>query len=215
MLGLSKADLLERDKGLPWWRTLSVFEAQKQLIGCDASTCVQELGYTIADGIEYVRAAMASGRFERVSTRFSANGPLLRLEPDRLQMAALGVDLSSVVSTLGTSFGSSYVNDSFEGDQVRRVIVQLDGAGRRDAADVLALQVRSRSGQLIPLGQLLRLEPDVFGITVFTDTFGFLERMGPWWRQHFGNRPLVIGGPLVSGAPETCMAARTELTMPR
>jgi radical SAM superfamily enzyme YgiQ (UPF0313 family) len=55
--------------------------------------------------------------------------------------------------------------------------------------------------------ELLRLAPDVFGITVFTDTFGFLERMGPWWRQHFGNRPLVIGGPLVSGAPATCMAA--------
>jgi multidrug efflux pump subunit AcrB len=107
----------------------------------------------------FIRAAMASGRFERVSTRFSASGPLLRLEPDRLQMAALGVDLSSVVTTLGASFGSSYVNDSFEGDQVRRVIVQLEGAGRRDATDVLALRVRSRSGQLIPLGQLLRLEP--------------------------------------------------------
>jgi HAE1 family hydrophobic/amphiphilic exporter-1 len=62
------------------------------------------------------------------------------------------------VSTLGASFGSSYVNDSFEGDQVRRVIVQLDGQGRRDGADVLALQVRSRSGQLIPLGQVLTLE---------------------------------------------------------
>ena len=107
----------------------------------------------------FIRTATASGRFERVSTRFSANGPLLRLEPDRLQMAALGVDLSSVVSTLGASFGSAYVNDSFEGDQVRRVIVQLEGDGRRDADAVLALRVRSRSGQLIPLGQLLRLEP--------------------------------------------------------
>jgi hydrophobe/amphiphile efflux-1 (HAE1) family protein len=105
-----------------------------------------------------IRAAMASGRFERVSTRFSADGPLLRLEPYRLQLAALGVDLDAVVSTLGASFGSSYVNDSFEGDQVRRVIVQLEGQGRRDGADVLALQVRSRSGQLIPLSQVLTLE---------------------------------------------------------
>jgi multidrug efflux pump subunit AcrB len=105
-----------------------------------------------------IRAAMASGRFERVSTRFSADGPLLRLEPDRLQLAALGVDLDAVVSTLGASFGSSYVNDSFEGDQVRRVIVQLEGQGRRDGADVLALQVRSRSGQLIPLSQVLTVE---------------------------------------------------------
>lgn len=106
----------------------------------------------------FIRAAMASGRFERVSSRFSSGGPVLRLEPDRLQMAALGVDLSSVVSTLGASFGSSYVNDSFEGDQVRRVIVQLDGSGRRDPSDVLNLRVRSRSGQLIPLGQLVQLQ---------------------------------------------------------
>jgi hydrophobe/amphiphile efflux-1 (HAE1) family protein len=107
----------------------------------------------------FIRAARASGRFERVSTRFSASGPVLRLEPDRLAMASLGVDISSIVSTLGASFGSAYVNDSFQGDQVRRVIVQLDGRGRRDATDALALRVRSRSGQLIPLAQLLQLEP--------------------------------------------------------
>jgi HAE1 family hydrophobic/amphiphilic exporter-1 len=41
---------------------------------------------------------------------------------------------------------------------VRKVIVQLDGPGRRDAADLLALQVRSDSGELIPLSQLVRLE---------------------------------------------------------
>ena len=107
----------------------------------------------------FIRAANSSGRFERVSTRFSASGPLLRLEPDRLQMAAMGVDLSSVVTTLGASFGGAYVNDSFEGDQVRRVFVQLEASGRRDASDVLALQVRSRSGQLISLSQLLQIEP--------------------------------------------------------
>ena len=105
-----------------------------------------------------IRAANATGRFERVSTRFNADAPLLRLEPDRLQLASLGIDLDTLVSTIGASFGSSYVNDSFESDQVRRVIVQLDGQGRRDSADVLALQVRSRSGQLIPLGQVLTLE---------------------------------------------------------
>ncbi|MEY2644605.1 MAG: hypothetical protein RLZZ611_1254 [Cyanobacteriota bacterium] len=106
----------------------------------------------------FIGAARASGRFERVSTRFSASGPVLRLEPDRLAMASLGVDLSTVVATLGASFGSTYVNDSFEGDQVRRVIVQLDGQGRRDASDALALRVRSRNGQLIPLAQLLQVE---------------------------------------------------------
>jgi len=107
----------------------------------------------------FIQAANASGRFSRVSTRFTADAPLLRLEPDRLQMASLGVELDELVSTLQASFGSTYVNDSFEGDQVRRVIVQLEGQGRRDVQDVLALQVRNRSGQLIPVAQLVQVVP--------------------------------------------------------
>ena len=95
--------------------------------------------------------------FERVSTRFSAGSPLLRLTPDRLQMPSLGVDLAEVVDLLGASFGSDYVNDTFDDGQVRRVILQLDGPARQQASDVLALRVRARDGQLIPLAQLVRI----------------------------------------------------------
>ncbi|MFZ9974716.1 MAG: efflux RND transporter permease subunit, partial [Vulcanococcus sp.] len=107
----------------------------------------------------FIQSANASGQFTRVSTRFNADSPVLRLEPDRLQLASLGVDLDELVGTLQSSFGSSYVNDSFEGDQIRRVYVQLEGQGRRDVSDVLALQVRNRSGQLIPIGQLVQVVP--------------------------------------------------------
>jgi multidrug efflux pump subunit AcrB len=106
----------------------------------------------------FIRDARATGAFERVSTRFSAGAPQLQLIPDRLQLASLGVDLATVVDTLGASFGSDYVNDSFESEQVRKVIVQLDGARRRDADDVLNLMVRNREGNLIPLRQIVRLE---------------------------------------------------------
>jgi hydrophobe/amphiphile efflux-1 (HAE1) family protein len=107
---------------------------------------------------EFIAAANDTDAFERVSTRFRADSPLLRLRPDRLRMASLGVDLETVVATLGASFGSSYVNDSFEGDRVRRVVVQLDGADRRTAEDVLALPIRGSSGTLVPLRELARLE---------------------------------------------------------
>ena len=106
----------------------------------------------------FIAEANATNLFERVSTRFSADSPVLRLRPDRLRMASLGVDLDTVVSTLGASFGSRYVNDSFEGNRIRRVVVQLEGANRRAAEDVLALQVRSASGALIPLSELVELE---------------------------------------------------------
>ncbi|MEB3265519.1 MAG: efflux RND transporter permease subunit [Cyanobacteriota bacterium] len=108
-----------------------------------------------ADG--FIAAARDSAQFEKVYTRFSVNAPLLELIPDRLAMAAVGLDLADVVDGLGAAFGSDYVNDSYEGDRVRRVIVQLDGRGRRRAEDVLALQVRNRQGALIPLRQVLKL----------------------------------------------------------
>jgi multidrug efflux pump subunit AcrB len=105
-----------------------------------------------------IRAAMATGQFERVSTRFSAGSPQIKLIPNRLQMASLGVDLSTVIDTLGASFGSDYVNDSFESGQVRKVIVQLDGKDRRNASDLLALKVKARDGGLISLAELVDVE---------------------------------------------------------
>jgi multidrug efflux pump subunit AcrB len=108
----------------------------------------------------FITAAMATGEFERVSTRFTANAPQLALVPDRLQMASLGVDLSTLVDSLGAALGSDYVNDSFESEQVRKVIVQLEGSGRRDTDDLLALPVRTTTGKLIPLAQLVRVERD-------------------------------------------------------
>ena len=108
---------------------------------------------------DFIAAAMASGRFERVGTRFSANAPSLEVIPDRQQLAAVGVSLEEVVAVIGDSFGSTYVNDTFSDARVRRVIVQLQGRDRSSPADVLRLLVRNRDGTLIPLSNLVRLEP--------------------------------------------------------
>ena len=124
----------------------------------DSSGGQLSLDAFVQEAQEFIAAAQATGAFERVSTRFTASAPQLQLVPDRLQLASQGVDLSTVVDTLGAAFGSDYVNDSFESEQVRKVILQLDGAGRRDREDLLALPVRSRDGRLIPLAQLLRVE---------------------------------------------------------
>jgi hydrophobe/amphiphile efflux-1 (HAE1) family protein len=124
----------------------------------DSSGGQLSLDAFVQEAQDFIAAAMATGQFERVSTRFTASAPQLQLVPDRLQLASLGVDLATVVDTLGAAFGSDYVNDSFESEQVRKVIVQLDGTGRRDREDLLATPVRSRDGRLIPLAQLVRVE---------------------------------------------------------
>ncbi|MFM9110018.1 MAG: efflux RND transporter permease subunit [Prochlorococcaceae cyanobacterium] len=132
-------------------------EAGLELDQLDLSGGQLSLGDFREQAEAFIGAARASGAFSKVFTRFSADAPLLELVPDRLQMASLGVRLADVVEVLGAGFGSDYVNDSFEGERVRRVIVQLDGRARRRADDVLALEVRSADGRLIPLRQLLQL----------------------------------------------------------
>jgi len=103
-------------------------------------------------------SAMATGQFKRVSSRYSANAPTLDLVPDRDRMAAVGVSLDELVQVLGASFGSSYVNDTFADGRVRRIVVQLEGEGRRSPQDVLRLMVRNGNGELIPLSTVVRLE---------------------------------------------------------
>ena len=73
-------------------------------------------------------------------------------------MAAVGVSLDELVQVLGASFGSSYVNDTFADGRVRRIVVQLEGEGRRSPQDVLRLMVRNGNGELIPLSTVVRLE---------------------------------------------------------
>ena len=48
---------------------------------------------------------------------------------------------------------------------------------------------------------------DALGVTTFTDSFVFVEALGAWCKEHFPDRPLVLGGPLVSSAPEVVTQA--------
>ena len=124
----------------------------------DVSAGGLSLGQFAEQAQDFIQQAEATGQFERVSTRFNADAPALQLIPDRQRMAAVGVNLDQVVSVLGDSFGSSYVNDTFEDERVRRIVVQLEGQARSRPEDVLRLNVRNNKGDLIPLANLLRLE---------------------------------------------------------
>lgn len=107
----------------------------------------------------FAREAEGTGRFQRVSTRFNADAPSMLVIPDRDRLAALEVTLQDLVTVIGDSFGGSYVNDTFAEDRVRRVQIQLDGSERSRPEDVMTLNVRNRRGALIPLANLVRLEP--------------------------------------------------------
>ena len=78
------------------------------------------------------------------------DAPQLQVEIDREKANALGVAFADINSTLSAGLGSSYVNDFNAANRQQRVIVQVDQSKRMQPADILRLNVRSASGNMVP-----------------------------------------------------------------
>ncbi len=78
------------------------------------------------------------------------DAPQLQVDIDREKANALGVAFSDIAGSLGTAFGSSYVNDFAASGRQQRVIVQADQARRMQPEDILRLNVRSSTGTMVP-----------------------------------------------------------------
>ena len=88
-------------------------------------------------------------------TTFSANDPQVLVTIDRDKAKAMGVSISQIATTLNVFMGSEYVNDFDYNDRTYRVFVQADEPFRMKASDLHSYYVRSDSGQMVPLDNLV------------------------------------------------------------
>jgi hydrophobic/amphiphilic exporter-1 (mainly G- bacteria), HAE1 family len=93
-----------------------------------------------------------------LNTTFRANVPQLFVDVDRTKVQRLDIPLSAVFGTLQASLGSAYVNDFNEFGRTWQVRVQAGPEYRVDPADIAQLDVRNRSGEMIPLGTFVTVE---------------------------------------------------------
>jgi multidrug efflux pump len=84
----------------------------------------------------------------------------------------MGVPLSSIYDTLQINLGSLYVNDFTKFGRTYQVIVQADAPFRDDAAAITQLKTRNNSGEMVPLGALMKVDP-TFGPTRVTRYNGY------------------------------------------
>jgi HAE1 family hydrophobic/amphiphilic exporter-1 len=98
---------------------------------------------------------------QRLNTSFRASVPQLRLIVDRVKAQTLGVSVGDVFAALGSYLGSSYVNQFNKFGRTFQVYVQADAKFRLRPEEMLALQVRSQSGNMVPIGTLAQIEPQV------------------------------------------------------
>ncbi|QSJ18614.1 efflux RND transporter permease subunit [Nostoc sp. UHCC 0702] len=108
-----------------------------------------------------IAAANKKPVLQRVFTQFTANTPQFDIQVNRNQAKALNVDINDVFGALQTYLGSQYVNNFVQGQRQYRVYVQADGVFRSNPDDIGKLYVRSGSGAMIPLSNLVEITPFV------------------------------------------------------
>jgi len=119
-----------------------------------------------AQAQQFIEAAEATGSFQRVSTRFDASSPRWRLDVDRSLMAALDLPVGPTLRDIGTAIGGRYIDDTFEGGEIRSIYIQLEGRDRSTPSDLTGLMVRNRSGELVSLANVARLTRDTGANTI-------------------------------------------------
>jgi hydrophobic/amphiphilic exporter-1 (mainly G- bacteria), HAE1 family len=89
---------------------------------------------------------------------FTANDPQLQVTINRERAIALGLPLSEITSALQIFLGSQYVNDFEFNNRAYRVYVQADQNFRSNPQALRQLYARTRSGEMVPLEQVVRME---------------------------------------------------------
>jgi HAE1 family hydrophobic/amphiphilic exporter-1 len=104
---------------------------------------------------DLVAAGSQSPLLTRMNQNFEASVPQVYVDVDREKVKALGIPLQSVFNTLQSNLGSAYVNDFNLFGRTWRVMVQADQQFRRRLSDINRLEVRSATGEMVPLGTLV------------------------------------------------------------
>ncbi len=107
---------------------------------------------------QIVAASMASDKITNLYTSFTSNDPQLLVSIDREKAKTMNVSLDQISSTLSVFMGSEYVNDFDFNNRSYRVYVQADQKDRMTPADLRRFYVRSGSGQMISLDNLVAIE---------------------------------------------------------
>ncbi|HEY4817722.1 MAG TPA: efflux RND transporter permease subunit, partial [Candidatus Acidoferrum sp.] len=89
---------------------------------------------------------------------FTANDPQYLVHIDREKAKSLQVPLNQITNALQVYMGSVYVNDFDFNNRAYRVYVQADQKFRSKAQDIGQYYLRSDTGKMIPLDNLVKIE---------------------------------------------------------
>ncbi|QFU06371.1 Efflux pump membrane transporter BepE (plasmid) [Pseudoalteromonas sp. THAF3] len=90
---------------------------------------------------------------------FRIQVPQMNIDIDREQALLQGIPLNEVFDALQVYLGSLYVNDFNVFGRTYQVTAQADADYRQQREQIAQLKVRNRSGDMVPLGSVLKVTP--------------------------------------------------------
>lgn len=99
-----------------------------------------------------------SPEFMYAFSAYTADTPHLFLDIDREKAEMYNVPVSNIFSTMGTYFGTAYINDINVGTQVNKVIVQSQWDYRKDMNSIGNIFVKSATGSQVPMQSLATVQ---------------------------------------------------------
>jgi len=151
------------------------FEFQLQQRGADD---VRELA-RVSD--EFMAKLRQRPEMTGLTSNLNTTLPQVYIDLDREKAQAMGVPINDVFLAMQAYLSALYVNDFVKQGRIYRVNVQAEPSARTTPESIGKFQVRSRSGAMVPLAELVSVE----------------YRSGPNLSSRFNGYPAVQ----ISGAP--------------
>ncbi|MBM70937.1 MAG: multidrug efflux protein [Haliea sp.] len=108
-----------------------------------------------------LQRARETGKFIFIDQDLQIDKPQQRLTVDRDKAALLGVEMQQLSADLSALLSGGYVNRFTMNDRSYKVIPQVRRGQRMTPQDLAGYYTRTRSGDLIPMSTLVRLESEV------------------------------------------------------
>ncbi len=127
---------------------------QMQIVLTDGSNNFRKLSEVTQN---FLTEARKRPEIMAIFSPFRDNVPQLKLAFNAARAETLGVALGDAYDVLQNSVGSTYVNQFFKYGQTYQVYMQADGKNRMTADQISRLYVKSKSGDMVPLGSFIDL----------------------------------------------------------
>jgi HAE1 family hydrophobic/amphiphilic exporter-1 len=127
---------------------------------------LQDQGNHTLQDLDRVTHDLVRAGFERkdlagLFTTYTASDPQFVVTIDREKAKSLHIPLSQITDTLSVYMGSAYINDFDFNNRSYRVYVQADKQFRSHPQDINQYYVRSDSGAMVPLENLVSITQNV------------------------------------------------------